>query len=367
MSLDCYAICPPGVEAITAGELTGLNLRPTATEPGGVSFRTDRAGLYRANLHLRTANRVSVRVAEFPATTFPELERRARRISWESVVPVGAAVAFRVTCRKSKLYHAGAVEQRLVEAAERGGHGTTAGAPQEFIVRVYRDQVTVSADSSGELLHMRGYRLATAKAPLRETLAAAVILGSGWDRTSALIDPMCGAGTIPIEAALLARGMAPGRSRHFGFEQWPDFDATLWGEIRAQAEERVLAGAPGLIRGSDRDAGAISAAESNAARAGVAGDIIFHHGAVSALEAPPGMGWVVTNPPYGVRVGEADKLRDLFARFGQVLRTRCPGWQVAMLSGNRALEAQVGLGWEDRFRTNNGGIPVRLVRGRVPT
>ena len=367
MSLDCYAICPPGVEAITAGELTGLNLRPTATEPGGVSFRTDRAGLYRANLHLRTANRVIVRVAEFPATTFHELERRARRISWESVVPVGAAVAFRVTCRKSKLYHAGAVEQRLVEAAERGGLGGAAGTPQEFIVRVFRDQVTVSADSSGELLHMRGYRLATAKAPLRETLAAAVLLGSGWDRTSPLVDPMCGAGTIPIEAALLARGMAPGRGRRFAFEQWPDLDAKLWGEVRAKAEEQVLKRAPGPIQGSDRDAGAISASESNATRAGVAGDIDFHQGTISVLEPPPGTGWVVTNPPYGVRVGEADKLRDLFARFGQVLRTRCPGWQVAMLSGNRALEAQVGLGWEDRFRTNNGGIPVRLVRGGVPT
>jgi putative N6-adenine-specific DNA methylase len=214
---------------------------------------------------------------------------------------------------------------------------------------------------------MRGYRLATAKAPLRETLAAAVVLGSGWDRMSPLVDPMCGAGTIPIEAALLARAMAPGRGRHFAFEQWPDHDARLWGEIRAQAEEQVLLRSAGPIQGSDRDAGAITASESNAARAGVAGDVVFHQAAMSALEPPAGTGWVVTNPPYGVRVGEADKLRDLFARFGQVLRARCAGWQVAMLSGNRALEAQLGLALEDRFRTSNGGIPVRLVTGGVPT
>lgn len=363
--LACYAVAAPGLEAVTAGELAGLGFQPGDAEVGGVPFSTDLEGLGRANLHLRTASRVLVRLAEFEARGFAELERRAARVSWDQVLGPGVAPTFRVTSRKSKLYHGRAIEERLSGAVGRSG-GRTAGHEQEFVVRVFRDQVTISADSSGDLLHQRGYRLETAKAPLRETLAAALLLASGWDPATPLVDPFCGSGTIPIEAALLARRMAPGRHRRFAFQRWPGFDAGRWQALLDRADEGALRSAPAPILGSDRDAGAIRAAAANATRAGVLEDISLRQMAVSSLSAPGPEGRVITNPPYGVRVGEAGALRDLYARFGTVLRQRFPGWTVAMLSAHRALERQVGLLWEERLRARNGGIPVRLVQGRVP-
>jgi putative N6-adenine-specific DNA methylase len=205
-----------------------------------------------------------------------------------------------------------------------------------------------------------------AKAPLRETIAAAMVLGSGWPGTAPLVDPMCGSGTIPIEAALLARGMAPGLGRPFAFQRWPDFDATAWAAVVAAAAGRAIAKAPAVIRGSDRDAGAVEAARANAARAGVSADVDFDVRPLSAIEPPHESGWLVTNPPYGVRVSEARSLRDLYAAIGKVARAKCAGWTVAMLSPDEGLERQVGLSFVERFRTVNGGIRVRLVTGKVP-
>jgi putative N6-adenine-specific DNA methylase len=209
--------------------------------------------------------------------------------------------------------------------------------------------------------------LATAKAPLRETLAAAALLGAGWDPSAPLLDPMCGAGTIPIEAALLARRIPPGLSRKFAFQRWPGFDAARWERIVAEGRGRALARAPAPIAGSDRDAGAIEAALANAARAGVGDDVVFRRAALSAIEPPDGPGWVVTNPPYGVRVGARGELRNLFGQLGNVLRRCCPGWQVALLSADRQLERQVGLSFAAKFETNNGGIRIRLVTAAVPS
>jgi putative N6-adenine-specific DNA methylase len=374
--LDCYAVTTPRLEALAAAELSGLGLVPGATEPGGVPFRAGPAGLYAANLHLRTVSRVLVRVAGFHADAFHELERHARRVPWERYAAAGGAVEFRVTSRKSRLYHQRAVAERLARAvAERvpgavagagEGEGEEGGAAQLFVVRVAHDRCVVSADSSGELLHRRGYRLAGAKAPLRETLAAAMLLAAEWDPQAPLLDPFCGAGTIPIEAALLARRIPPGLGRGFAFERWAGFEPATWERVVADARARVLDRAPAPILGSDRDAGAVAAAAANAERAGVAGDVGLRRGALSAVEPPPGAGWLVTNPPYGVRVGERLRLRDLFARLGRVARERLPGWRVALLSAHAELERQVGLPFETRLATTNGGIRVRLVRAAVP-
>jgi Predicted N6-adenine-specific DNA methylase len=170
-------------------------------------------------------------------------------------------VEFRVTSRKSRLYHQDAVAQRMMGAVAARLSGIPAGgdSPQEFIVRLFRDECTVSADASGDLLHRRGYRLASGKAPLRETLAAAMLAAAGWDRVAPLLDPMCGSGTIPIEAALLARRVPPGLGRGFAFERWPGFDADAWEAVRATARGRILPQAPSPIQGSDRDAGAVAA------------------------------------------------------------------------------------------------------------
>jgi putative N6-adenine-specific DNA methylase len=367
--LECFAVAGPGLEPLVAAELHALeqlhSLAVGETEPGGVSFRTGRAGLYAANLHLRIASRVLVRVGAFHASAFHELERHAARLPWREFVASGRPVAFRVTSRKSRLYHQDAIAQRLLAAAG-GGTAPEGDAAQEFVVRFFRDECTVSADASGELLHRRGYRLASAKAPLRETLAAAMLAGSDWNGSAPLVDPMCGSGTIPIEAALLARRIPPGMARRFAFMRWPGFDESAWEQLLRQARERALPRAPAPILGSDRDAGAVAASTANAERAGVAGDIEWCRAAISAIAPPPGPGWIVTNPPYGVRVGERRQLRDLYAQLGNVARRCCPGWEVAFLVAHRELERQTGLEPAVRFATENGGIRVRLVQGRVP-
>ena len=368
--LTCFAAAGPGLEPLVAAELRALGeLHSVAvgeTEPGGVSFRADRAGLYAANLHLRIASRVLVRMGTFHASAFHELERHAARLPWREFVASGSPVAFRVTSRKSRLYHQDAIAQRLLAVAG----GTTApegDAAQEFVVRLFRDECTVSADASGELLHRRGYRLATAKAPLRETLAAAMLMGSGWDGSAPLVDPMCGSGTIPIEAALAARRIPPGLLRGFAVERWPGVTAALASAVRAELGTAMLAAAPGRILGSDRDAGAIESARGNAARADVSSDVELDVHALSAMQLPEAeRGWIVSNPPYGVRVGDSARVRDLWAQLGNVLRRRAPGWQVTLLSPDAALERQLQIPLRVVARTTNGGIPVRIVSGEVP-
>ena len=376
LPLDALIVTAPGLEPLALAELTALGIRATTEEAGAVSAALSMRDLYRANLHLRTASRVVVRLAEFKALTFADVEKHARRVPWETVVTAGQRVRFRVTCRKSRLYHSDAVAERLMDALELKVPGVMeAGGPaddeeegsseQLFVVRVVRDRVLLSVDSSGELLHRRGYRLATAKAPLRETLAAAMLLGAGWQGDTPLVDPMCGSGTIAIEGAMIARHMAPGQHRKFAFEHWPGHDAMLWRALKWEAQSDVLAASPVAIVASDRDAGAIAASRANAERAGVLGDLALTKQSLSDLKAPAGPGTVVVNPPYGIRVGDKKPLRNLFAQLGNVLRAEAPGWTLAMLSADRDLERQVQLPFTERWKASNGGIPVRLVTAEV--
>ena len=220
---------------------------------------------------------------------------------------------------------------------------------------------SISADSSGELLHRRGYRQAVAKAPLRETLAAAMLVGSGWDRKSPLVDPMCGSGTIAIEGALMARNIAPGVRRKFAFEMWPDHDAKSWKAMIDEAVGGQLDRSPARIIASDRDAGAVTASIANATRAHVLEDIEIENRTISDVEFPPENGWIVSNPPYGLRVGESGPLRNLYASLGGIVRKRAPGYVLALLSADKSLESRLEMDLKEVFRTSNGGIPVRLV------
>jgi putative N6-adenine-specific DNA methylase len=379
-SLDIFAAAAPGLEPLVARELRALDILPNV-DTGGVSFRGTLDAVARANLWLRSASRVIVRVASFRAQAFYELERLARAVPWERYIPPNGAARFRVTCKKSRLYHTGAIEQRLGEAlAHRLGRSiaiesakesdeeedTRSADVQLFVVRVFHDEFTVSADSSGALLHLRGYRQAVAKAPMRETLAAAMLLASEWDGSVPLLDPMCGSGTIPIEAALVARRLAPGINRSFAFQQWPSFDAAMWDSLRAEAKSGALPRSPVRITGSDRDAGAIEAAQANAERAGVSADLDLSVRPLSAIDdCESSSGQIITNPPYGIRVGEADRLRDLYARLGQVVRSKCPGWTLTLLSANQRLERELRMPFEERLSTRNGGISVRVLKGAV--
>jgi len=392
-----FASTAPDLESIAAGELKSLGFRGRQ-EVGGVAFAGDLDTLYAANLWLRTASRVIARLGGFHASTFYELERRAKKLPWEEFLPASGLVRLRVTCRKSRLYHSDAVAERVLSAItastsrsidistdgfndERGdadhaegaehadeseGVGTAANADeaQLFIIRILHDQVEISADSSGELLHRRGYRKEIAKAPLRETLAAAMVLASGWRKGEPLLDPMCGSGTIPIEAAMVARKIAPGLRRRFQFMNWPTFNPGRWNELLDRARESETRSIEG-IRGGDRDAGAIQAAARNAERAGVADAVHLEVGSISGslaeLEAiESGVGWILTNPPYGIRMGESADLRDLYATLGMALKAR-RGWRVGILTSDLALVRQTRLPLLPRFSTRNGGIPVSFL------
>ncbi len=331
---ELFASTAPGLESTTAGELKALGVRGRQ-EIGGVAFGGGLDRIYKANLWLRTASRVIVRLGRFHASTFYELERRSKKLRWADFLPGAGAVEVRVTCRKSKLYHSDAVAERILSAIGQaappgielrvaGDHNQAnenevdegSGSTQLFIVRIVHDECEISADTSGELLHRRGYRTEIAKAPLRETLAAAMVLASGWRPNEPLIDPMCGSGTIPIEAALFARRIAPGANR-----------------------------------------------------AGIAEDIRFAvsslSGSIAEMEDVPDEGWILTNPPYGIRVGERGDLRDLYATLGANLRNK-QGWRLGVLTTDRVLVGQMRLPLRSRFDSRNGGIPVSFLVSEKP-
>jgi putative N6-adenine-specific DNA methylase len=379
MSYTLFAVSAPGLEPFTQQEIDRLSAAGIQALAGGVSFQGTLRDIYRANLHLLTASRILVRLEPFYAAAFSELRKKARRLPWEQFLAPGQPVAVKATCHKSKLYHSDAVAERVLGAIEdrlgksapqREGSDEAEDNPAQLIVvRLERDQCQISVDSSGELLHRRGYRLATAKAPLRETLAAGMLMASGWTVEAPLIDPFCGSGTIAIEAARMVKKIAPGRSRNFAFMGWPDFDAALWQSLLEETDTHAAHSAPRagcLILASDRDAGAIEAARDNAQRAGVSECIEFSHRAVSAIEPPHQPGWIVTNPPYGLRISQRSDLRDLYAQFGNVLRAKCPGWHVAMLAGGYEFWRHVRLSFDAGIALTNGGVKVRLVRATVP-
>jgi putative N6-adenine-specific DNA methylase len=381
-----FAVCTPGLELFAARELHQLGLisddesRPSheseGYESGGIEFQGSLHDAYRANLYLRTASRVLVRLGQFYAAEFSELRRKARRLLWENYLAPERPITLRVACQKSRLYHetavaervAGAIEDRLGKSSPVHKYQEDSGTdlPQLIIVRLVDNLCTISIDSSGALLHRRGYRLAAARAPLRETLASAMVMASGWNKTSPLLDPFCGSGTIPIEAALLAGRVPAGYGRRFAFMDWPHFDSKFWNGLLADAAKAIVSDIPRII-GSDRDSGAIQAAQANAERAGVVGYIEFSTRAISTIDPPSGPGWVVTNPPYGVRVSQTKDLRNLYARFGKVLRTKCPDWRVTMICDRVRLIRNTGLDFDQGIPTMNGGLKVRLVKALVKT
>jgi len=386
-----FAVCTPGLEPFAAQELHQLGLMggdssprletfPTESgspyESGGIEFQGSLHDTYRANLYLRTASRLLVRLGQFYAAEFPELRRKTGRLLWENYLAPGRPIALRVTCQKSRLYHetavaervAGAIGDRLGKPSPVHKYQEDSGTdlPQLIVVRLVDNLCTISIDSSGALLHRRGYRLATVIAPLRETLASAMVMVSGWNKISPLLDPFCGSGTIPIEAALLAGRVPAGYRRRFAFLDWPHFDSKFWNGLLADAAKVIVSDLPKII-GSDRDAGAIRAAQANAERAGVAGCIEFSDRAISAIDPPSGPGWVVTNPPYGVRVSKTKDLRNLYAQFGKVMRAKCPGWRVTMVCDRVQLIRNTGLDFDQGIPTMNGGLKVRLVRSLVKT
>lgn len=363
------ALAQPGLEQLVQAELNQLGVVSRIVGGVGASFRGTAATIYSANLHLRCASRVLLHLGSFRVTTFGQLVRGAQALSWEEFLAPGEEVRLRVTCRKSRLYHSDAVAERVADAIARRSGATLAKrsaleSAQLIVVRLERDVCSIAVDSSGAHLHQRGYRQAVTQAPLRETLAAAMLLASAWDARSPLVDPLCGSGTIAIEAALLARRMAPGRQRQFRFMCWPSFDAPAWNDVLEQALSRELPSSPAPIYASDRNGWAVRAARQNSARACVAGDVAVARLDVADLVSPHERGWLVTNPPYGARLaaGDREALRELL----RVVLSRFPGWRLAVLAPEALSHMLTGRWLRPVLRASNGGIAVRLYTGQVP-
>jgi putative N6-adenine-specific DNA methylase len=374
---DTFTVCVPGIEPLLERELAQLGVRGRRRR-GGVSALMTIRQLYAANLNLRTATRIVVRIARFEAASFAVLERELGRIDWSPWIGADTPVLPRPSSHRSRLWHTGAIAERLLRVAP-GRPAAPEEAPLRVLVRVVSDEVTVSIDSSGEPLHRRGWRGPTAKAPLRPTLAAAMLLSAGWPGEpggaggGALVDPFCGSGTIPIEAALLARNIAPGLARvvdrgeaptGFAFQRWPGFEPGTWASVAGAAHAAVAPPADRPIVARDRDPGAVAATVDNATRAGVVDDLDIGEAVLSDLSAPAGdhgAGWLVTNPPYGRRVKGGRDRRDLYARLGQIAAARLPGWTVGMLVDDEVVAGHSGLPLTTAWAATNGGISVRYL------
>lgn len=360
--LEIFAATAPGLEGTLCDEVRSLGWTGAKAVPGGVIFSGAWHEVWRANLRLRGAGRILVRLARFHARHLADLDERARKIDWASVLRSDAPVRVETTCHKSRIYHSDAASERIARSIK-----ATLGAPAAddalitIMARIDKDMCTISVDTSGELLHKRGYKQAVAKAPMRETMAALFLRQCGYTGNEPVVDPMCGSGTFIIEAAEIAAGLAPGHARSFAFEQFANFDPAAWAKLCAKVQVVVP-----TVRfyGSDRDAGAVTASRANALRAGVAEWVDFHQHAISDLQPPPGPpGLVIVNPPYGTRIGEMKQLTPLYRALGKVLAERFSGWRVGIVATEKSLVAETGLPFlPPGPPVSHGGLRVTLWR-----
>ncbi len=325
-------------------ELVEKGFPDPVIDVGGVTVLGTWPDVWRANLELRGAVRILVRLGSFMAFHLAQLDKRARKFDWGKVLRKDVPVRVQVTTKASKIYHAKAAAQRI-ETALAETHGLTLSAEAELVikVRIVDNAVSLSLDSSGEALHIRGHKEAVGKAPLRENLAAMFLRQCGFDGQEPVLDPMCGSGTFPIEAAEIALGLQPGRSRSFVFEQLASFDPDAFAELRRSSGKHTETA---RFLGSDRDQGAIQSATANAERAGVSSITRFTcHGAAEARppEGPPGL--VMVNPPYGARIGNKKLLYALYGSFGQTMLTHFRGWRVGLVTSEPSLAKATGLPW----------------------
>ncbi|MFN3614318.1 MAG: class I SAM-dependent RNA methyltransferase [Rubrimonas sp.] len=369
-ALDIFLAAAPGLEETLRAEAAEAGFANPRTAPGGVLVEGDWPEVWRANLVLRGAGRVLVRVAAFHAVHLAQLDKRARRVDWPRLLPPGAVVRVDATCQKSRIYHAGAAAQRIGRALAEATGATLAPASTEGAIRVLTrivdDLCVISLDASGEPLHRRGHKLAVGKAPLRETLAALFLRQCGFTGAEPVLDPMCGSGTFVLEAAEIARGLHPGRDRSFAFQTLAGFDPDAWDRLRLTSARP----SPAWFFGYDRDAGAVEMARANAQRAGVDQIATFGQQPVSAFAPPRGLpaGLVMVNPPYGERIGEKDDLRPLYGTLGRVLRERFAGWRVGLVTSEPALAQATGLPFQPPGPPiPHGPLKIRLFRtGPLP-
>jgi 23S rRNA (guanine2445-N2)-methyltransferase / 23S rRNA (guanine2069-N7)-methyltransferase len=376
--MQFFASCPPGVADLTAAELRALGATQTREFKLGVQFEGSLEVAYRACLWSRTASRVLMPLATIPAANADALYAGVKQIDWENHLGPRAtlAVEFAGTSAGITHTHFGALKTKdAIVDRLREQHGERPSIDVErpsvrVDVRLDRDRATVSLDLSGESLHRRAYRARGVAAPLKENLAAVILLRSGWpaiaEAGGALLDPMCGSGTLLLEGALMALDIAPGSLRsYFGFIGWAGHDRELWTKLLDEARERRAAKANArlVVRGFDRDAGAVRAALENIERARLRGVIHIERRELQELTNEFGsFGLIVTNPPYGERIGDQTQLQALYATLGEKLREHFEGWKAAVFTGNPPLAKAIGINARRAHTLFNGKIECRLLR-----
>lgn len=359
-----FAMTSPGFEPVCAQELVGLGITDVQLLAGGVEFSGGLRELYLANLWLRSAARVLVRVGEVQARDFPTLYKRLLRLPWGRFVKPGSTAIIRATCHRSRLSHSGRVAETCQQAISKalGPAGDAQGQATVYL-RLDEDRCQVSLDSSGDLLHRRGYRQANVAAPLRENLAAGCLLALGYDGSLPLVDAMTGSGSFAIEAAMIARNRAPGAARTFAFKNWPKYRKGLWEQLllEAQRSERE---AGQMILAVDSNPKAVKAAEQNIAAAGGLDDITLKCQPMQELLAERGRGLIICNPPYGERIGRTAALQALYKDLGRVYGATFAAWQGAIVCPDSVLVRSIGVPFEVKIRFSNGGIRVALLEKR---
>ena len=359
---ELIAPCHFGLEAVLKKEILDLGYEISLVEDGRVTFIGDDEAVCRANIFLRTAERVLLKVGCFKAETFEELFQGTRAIPWEEYIPEdGKFWVAKASSIKSKLFSPSDIQsimkKAMVERLKKH-YGVTwfpeNGASYPLRVFLYKDMVTVGIDTSGDSLHKRGYRTLTSKAPITETLAAALIMLTPWNRDRILVDPFCGSGSFPIEAAMLAANMAPGMNRSFLSEEWRNLiKRKCWYEAMDEANELVDTDIKVDIQGYDIDGDIVKAARSNAESAGVADMIHFQQRPVSALSHPKKYGFILTNPPYGERIEDKSNLPALYREIGERYAA-LDAWSMYLITSYEDAEKYIGRKADKNRKIYNG-------------
>lgn len=362
--LEFIAPCHFGLEAVLKREIYDLGYEISRVEDGRVTFQGDYEALVRANIFLRTAERVLLKIGSFPATTFDELFENTKALPWEKFIPKdGKFWVAKASSVKSKLFSPSDIQSIIKKAmVERlkGVYGLSwfpeDGASFPLRVFLYKDEVTVAIDTTGESLHKRGYRKLVSKAPISETLAAALIMLTPWRENRILVDPFCGSGTFPIEAAMMAMHMAPGMNREFLSERWTHLmPKKLWYETVEEAQDLIIEPENTDIQGYDIDADVIKVARQNAREAGVDHLIHFQQRPVSQLNHPKKYGFLITNPPYGERLEEKEELPLLYRQIGEAME-RLEDWSVYLITSYEQAEKDIGKKAAKNRKIYNGMI-----------
>ena len=361
-TFDLLVPCHFGLEAVLKREIYDLGYEITKVEDGRVTFEGDEGAVGRANIFLRTAERVMIQVGRFKATTFEELFQGIRNLPWEEYIPEdGKFWVKKASSINSKLFSPSDIQsiakKAMVERMKQKYHKEwfkEDGASYPVRIFLLKDEVTVALDTSGDSLHKRGYRTMTSKAPLTETLAASLIMLTPWRKDRILVDPFCGSGTFPIEAAMIAANIAPGMNRDFTAEEWTNLiDRKLWYECVKEAEDMIDTTVKVDIQGYDIDGDVIKAARENAKRAGVEHMIHFQQRAVADLSHPKKYGFIITNPPYGERLEDKADLPELYTQIGQAYQ-RLDSWSMFLITSYTDTEKYIGRKADKNRKIYNG-------------